>query len=52
MFRFRTDLWTVYTDYEVKYGEVDKARNVLETALTSCTKKKSVIALLKKYYLL
>ncbi len=36
-------------DQEVKSNNVDKARNLLERALSIGLKKKAVIALLKKY---
>jgi rRNA biogenesis protein RRP5 len=42
-------LWSVYVDQEVKQGNADKARNLLERALTVGLKKKGVISLLKKY---
>lgn len=43
------DLWSVYVDQEIKWGNIDKARNLLERALSIGLKKKAVITLLKKY---
>lgn len=42
----------MYTDLEVKHcdGEVDKARNLMERALTLGLKKKKLITILKKYH--
>lgn len=42
-------MWSVYVDQEIKSGNVDKARNLLERALSIGLKKKAVITLLKKY---
>lgn len=39
----------MYVDQEIKSGNVDKARNLLERALSIGLKKKAVITLLKKY---
>ena len=48
----RTDLWSTYIDLEVKHsdGNIDKARNLLERALSLDFKKKKVITILKKYH--
>ena len=45
----RSDLWSVYIDQEIKHENVDKARHLLERALSIGLKKKSTISLLKKY---
>lgn len=42
-------MWSVYIDQEVKYENIDKARNLLERALSIGLKKKATISLLKKY---
>jgi hypothetical protein len=42
----------MYTDLEVKHsdGNIDKARNLMERALSLGFKKKSTITILKKYH--
>lgn len=45
----RCDLWSVYIDQEVKYNNIDKARNLFERALSVGLKKKVTISLLKRY---
>ena len=39
---FRVDLWSVYVDQETKSGNIDKARNLLQRALSIGLKKKLV----------
>ena len=46
---FRCDMWSVYIDQELKYENIDKARNLLERALSVGLKKRGSISLLKKY---
>lgn len=41
-------MWSVYVDQEIKSANVDKARNLLERALSIGLKKKAIITLLKK----
>lgn len=49
-FYFRTDLWSMYVDLEVKFGTIDKAREILERCLTIKLKRKKMITVLKKYH--
>lgn len=40
----------MHVDLEIKYGVIDKAREILERCLTIPLKKKKLITILKKYY--
>lgn len=42
----------MYIDMEIKAGEIDKARNLLERILVMNMNKKKTKSILKKYYLL
>lgn len=47
---FRTDLWSMYVDLELKHGSLDRAREIMERCLTIKLKRKKMIAMLKKYH--
>ncbi len=49
---YRTDLWSMYVDMEIKAEEIDKARNLLERILALGLNKKKTKSILKKYYIL
>lgn len=40
----------MYVDLEIKYGSVDKAREIFERCLTIKLKRKKMISVLKKYH--
>ena len=48
--QFRTDLWCMFVDLELKHGSLERVREILERGLTIELKKKKMITILNKYY--
>ncbi len=45
----RSDIWIVYVDKEIKFGNFDKVRNVFEKCLSIDFKVKTLKTIIKKY---